>query len=201
MNDKLQVLVANLGQGRIKFDEPLSHHVFSKIGGPAEYFYTATDQKELIKALDAARQLKIPFFVIGNGTKTLVPKRGFPGLTIKNRTGKIKIGGVKGKVGSAGLGIEEALVEVDSGVSLGGLNGFLNGQKLNPILSFSSLNSTVGGAIFLDPIFNELTKSIKIWEDGQIDDTTLYDLRTDQIVLSVVLKIKAQLQEKGGDAD
>lgn len=201
MNDKLQILTANLGQGRVKFDEPLAHHVFSKIGGLAEYFFVATNQEELIRALDAARQLKIPFFVIGNGTKTLVPQRGFSGLTIKNRTGKIKIGGVKGKVDSAGLGIEEALVEVESGVSLGRLNEFLDKQNLSPALTFSSLNSTIGGAIFLDPSFNELTKSIKIWEGGQIDDIKLYDLQKNQIVLSVVLKIKARLPKEDEHAD
>ncbi len=200
MNDKLQILVAHLGSGRVKFNEPLAHHVFSKIGGSAECFYIAIDQGELIKALDVVRQLKIPFFVIGNGTKTLVPKKGFPGLTIKNRTGKIKIGGVKGKVGSAGLGIEEALIEVDSGVSLGRLNQFLGEQNLNPVLTFNSLNSTIGGAIFLDPSFNELTKNIRVWEDGQIDDINLDDLQKNQIVLSVVLKIKAQRKEDGHES-
>src|SRR6266542_3434036 len=118
MDDKIKLLTFALGQERVKLNEKLSYHTFSKLGGPAKAFYIATSQKELILALDTSLELKIPYLILGSGTKILPSKNGFEGLVIKNRTSSIKIGGVKGKVSAKGIGVEEALVEVDSGVSL-----------------------------------------------------------------------------------
>ena len=190
MNDKIKLLVNTLGSERVKLNEKLSHHTFSKIGGPAKYFYIATNQNELQRVLNLAYQLDIPIFVLGNGTKFLTSAQGIKGLVVKNRTSQIKIGGVKGKVSQKGLGIEEALVEVDSGVSLGKLNEFLKSQGLKEIINLNSLNATIGGSLQLDPNLDQTIQKIKVWEQGEILEIDFIDLkRIRQVVLSVVLKI------------
>lgn len=193
LQDKIKLLISELGEERIKTGELLKYHTFSNMGGPAEIFYVATNQSELIKILDLAYELKIPYQVFGSGTKLMVSEKGLTGLVIKNRTSSVKIGGIKGKVGKEGIGIEEALIEADSGVSLGKLNEFLREQKLKDITGFSSLKSTIGGAIFLDKELVEKTQQVKIWDRGDVLEIPLEELnRKNHVVLSVVVKVKAQ---------
>lgn len=191
--DKFNILVSTYGVERIKFNELLKYHTFSKLGGPAEAFYIATNQKELKEILDNVTQLKIPYFVFGNGTKILISEQGMNGLIIRNRTSAVKISGIKGKVGKFGLGIEEALLEVDSGVSLGKMNEFLNEQNLQTFEGFSSLHATLGGAIFLDPMLQNIVTNIKVWENEAIFDIPVSEIkRQGQVVLSLVIKVKAK---------
>lgn len=196
MEDKYKLLIAALGRERLKMDEPLSYHVFSKIGGPAKYFYSAASLKDLTLALDTANLLKIPFFIIGNGTKILISMKGLSGLVIKNRSFGIKISGIKGKMASGGLGVEEALVEVDSGVSISKLNEFLEKQNLKPVVYAGSLNATLGGAMLLDPNFAELVRQIKVWDDGEVEDVLFKKLSKNHIILSAVLRIKSKIEKK-----
>lgn len=192
--EKIKLLIQRFGPERVKLGEKLAYHTFSKLGGPAEGFFIATSQKELINILDAAFDLKLPFFVFGSGTKILVSDKGMDGLVIKNRTTTIKISGIKGKVGGGGLGIEEALIEVDSGVSLGKLNGFLKEQNLAEVLGISSSQATIGGAVFLDPQLQGITNIVKVWDKGDVFETDVMRLqRLNHVVLSVILKVKARV--------
>src|SRR5690349_14276111 len=104
MDNKAKLIVAQLGEERVKFKENLSYHTYTKIGGEAEFFYIATNQNELSGVLDLAFELKVPFLILGGGTKIIIPEGGFEGLVIKNRTSSIKISGIKGKVGKEGVG-------------------------------------------------------------------------------------------------
>lgn len=193
MSENLKQLVKSLGEERFKYNENLSSYTFSKLGGPAEVLFVATSIKDLMKILDLAHDLKIDFFVFGAGTKMLISDRGLKNLVIKNRTSGIKIAGVKGKVGRGGLGIEEALVEVESGVSIGKLNEFLTAQNLETISGYSSLHSSIGGSIFLDPILRERVVTIKVWEEGLESQIPINKLKQgNQVVLSVIFKFKSK---------
>lgn len=193
MNDKVALLKSVLGPERIKVEERLAYHTFSKIGGPAQIFYIATTQNEMINCLNAASDLRLPLMILGSGTKFMPPVRGIRGIVIKNRTSNIRIGGIKGKVGKFGIGIEEALIDVDSGVSLGKLNEFLKEQGLKEIVGISSKHATLGGSIFIDPAIIEQVQKVKVWEDGDVEQININSLkRMSNVVLSAVLKIKAK---------
>lgn len=186
----LSVLVKSIGEERFKFNEKLKDHTFSKSEGEAECFYIATNIREFVKVLELCFDLNIPYFIIGSGTKILISSR-IKGLVIKNRTSFIKMAGMKGKIGKEGLGIEEAFIEADSGVSLKKLNEYVKSQKLKSIDGFSSLNSTVGGSIFLDPLLREATQSLRVWDEGEEIEIKLPELKRDMTVLSVIFKFKA----------
>jgi FAD/FMN-containing dehydrogenase len=191
MDSKLQSLAQTFGTHRIKFNEPMADHVLSKLGGPAEAFFIATNQNELTEILNAVHELQIPYFIFGSGTKTFVSPNGLKGLVIKNRTSGLKIGAVKGKVGREGIGVEEAMVEIDSGVSLGKLNEFLAAQNLQLIHDVSNY-ATLGGSIWFVPHLLERVQKLNIWDKGQVYEVTPDELnRTNHIVLSAILKIKA----------
>lgn len=192
MDEKLKLIAKSLGEERVRFNEDLSVYTYSNLKVKAKCFFVATNNQELIKILDLALELDIPFYVLGGGTKFTL-EDSFAGLVIKNRTSNIKLAGIKGKVGREGVGVEEALVTVDSGVSLSKLNSFLAAQKLQDVSGFSSLYSSVGGAIFVDIGLQEIAEKITVWSEGMVSDviSTSLDIQTD-VVLSVVLKIKAK---------
>lgn len=192
MDDKLSLLRAALGEVRVKAQEEIKYHTFSKLGGPAEFFYLATSQKELVEVLNACWELKVPFFVIGSGTKIMISEEGLPGLVIKNRSNQIKMGAVKGKVSKDGLGVEEAQLDIDSGTIIGKINEYLRNQKLREIEGISSVHSSLGGSIFLDPTIIELAEVIKVWQDGEVFEIAPFELkRNKHVVISIVLRVKA----------
>ncbi len=192
-SSKLNLILRSIGPERFKLSEPLEAHTFSKSQGIAEGFYVATSVNELTKIMDLAFELKIPYFILGAGTKSLISDSGMRGLVVKNRTSQIKILAFKGKVGREGIGLSEATLEVNSGVSLQKLNDYLVQQKLEAINGISSKISTVGGSIFLDPAIREKTEKVRVWEQGEVIDIEIYELKKVQhVVLSVLLKLKAQ---------
>ena len=127
---KIDLLKSELGGERVKSDINISEHLITKFTGKALGFYIATTTRELIKAITSCRLLKLKFFLIGSGSKVAISKDGFLGLVIKNRADNLKISAIKGKVGRGGIGIEEAFVEADSGVSLDGLSEYASKQNL-----------------------------------------------------------------------
>lgn len=54
-----------------------------KIGGPAQYFFGAKTKEDLIRAVKAAKEFKLPVFVLGGGSNILVSDKGVKGLVIK----------------------------------------------------------------------------------------------------------------------
>lgn len=193
MVDKSKLLELSLGEERVKKAELLSYHTYSKTGGPAEFFYIATTKQELINALNSAYELKVPIFILGGGTKVLISDKGVKGLVIKNRTGFVKVSGVKGKVGREGIGIEEALVEAESGATLNKVNEFLKEQNLKELILINSDLSTIGSAILLDNELQSIAQKITIWRDGDIFDIEPFNLnRKRDIVLSLILQIKSK---------
>jgi UDP-N-acetylmuramate dehydrogenase len=61
----------------------LKNYTTFKIGGRAKYFFEAQNTKDIIKAVKAAKQLGIPIFILGGGSKVLISDQGFKGLIIK----------------------------------------------------------------------------------------------------------------------
>ena len=62
----------------------LAPYTTFRIGGPADLFYEATSADALASAVGAAREIGVPYFVLGLGANILVGDRGFRGLVIRN---------------------------------------------------------------------------------------------------------------------
>ena len=69
---------------------PLKGYTTFRIGGPARYFFVAKTAKDIENAMNAARKLKIPFFVLAGGSNTLIADKGFAGLVIKIQNSKFE---------------------------------------------------------------------------------------------------------------
>lgn len=191
MEEKAKLLANILGEVRIKLHEPLKYHLENATLGEAEVFYIATNLKELEQALNLSHELDIPFLLVGSGTKTVVTDRGIGGFVIKNRASAVKISGLKGKVSAKGIGVDEAMVEVESGVSFEKLNDFLKYQGLKQ-LEFPFLGkATIGGSFSLIPELQILTQKIKVWSEEEVFDIDILDFKEGDIIMSIIIKVKS----------
>lgn len=192
MENRLNLLVVALGALRVKRKIDISEYIESGLGGIAELFYLATTTNELAEAVNTAKELKIPFMLIGSGTKVALPATGFAGLVIKNRSSQLRVFGIKGKVSTAGIGISEALIEADAGVSIHRLSEFVLQQGLTGLSGLEHLPGTIGGNFFTNPQLQALSTQVTVLSGESSQAKIADELRSEDIILTVVFKFKAR---------
>jgi UDP-N-acetylmuramate dehydrogenase len=129
-------LERRLGAGRIERDVPLAPYTTFKIGGPADFLYRPRTATELADAITAARELEIPYFLLGMGANILIGDGGFRGLVIRNEVAGIEfLEESRVRAGSGAL-VYHDLIQATVAHGLGGLHHFVG------------IPSTVGGAIW-----------------------------------------------------
>src|SRR5437667_6228670 len=65
-------------------DAPLAPHTSLRIGGPADFFLRVASEKDLLDAIQVARENELPVFLLGGGTSLLVADRGIRGVVLQN---------------------------------------------------------------------------------------------------------------------
>jgi UDP-N-acetylmuramate dehydrogenase len=129
-------LAARLDPARLEHDVPLAPYTTFKIGGPADLLYRARTPDELAEAVLAARELEVPFFLLGLGANILVGDGGFRGLVIRNEVrGTEFMDDVRVRAGS-GAKVYIDLIHATVSRGLGGLHHYVG------------IPSTVGGAVW-----------------------------------------------------
>lgn len=132
----LKELARRLGDERVMYDVPLAPMTTFRIGGPADVLYRATTVDELVNAITAARELEVPFFLLGTGANILVGDRGFRGLVIKSEVRGIEFIGETRVRAGAGEVVFPDLINATVSRGLAGLQHYVG------------IPSTVGGAIW-----------------------------------------------------
>ncbi len=136
--DTLAALDARLGAGRVRRRVALAQYTSFRIGGPADALYTARSADELAAAVLAARELGLPYFLLGLGANILVGDRGYRGLVIRNRADHFRFrasGERADLVAESGAVMQDLILDaVERGWS--GLEHFIG------------IPSTVGGAVW-----------------------------------------------------
>jgi UDP-N-acetylmuramate dehydrogenase len=132
----LAELEARLGADRLERDALLAPFTTFKIGGPADHLYRALTPDELAAAVLAARELEIPFFLLGLGANILIGDGGFRGLVIKNEVEHIEFMDDARVKAGGGAKVYHDLIQATVSHGLGGLHHFVG------------IPSTVGGAIW-----------------------------------------------------
>jgi len=77
-------LASFIGPERVRTGVALAPYTTFNIGGPADLFVEVQSADELARAVSAARDTGIPWFVLGLGANILVGDKGFRGLVIRN---------------------------------------------------------------------------------------------------------------------
>ena len=129
-------LATRLDPARLERDVVLAPYTTFKIGGPADLLYRARTPDELAAAVTAARELEVPFFLLGLGANILVGDGGFRGLVIRNEVRGIEfLDEVRVRAGS-GAEVYIELIHATVSRGLGGLHHYVG------------IPSTVGGAVW-----------------------------------------------------
>ena len=129
-------LLEALGPDRVRRGKILAPYTTFKIGGPADLFYEPRTAEELARAILAAREHGVPFFLLGMGANILIGDRGFRGLVIHNTARHMKIL-PEGKVwAESGAVVYPDLIELAVSHGLSGLEHYVG------------IPSTVGGALW-----------------------------------------------------
>ncbi|MDO8424211.1 MAG: UDP-N-acetylmuramate dehydrogenase [bacterium] len=121
---------------------PLASYTTYKIGGPADYFFTALNKEDLINALGESKEAGVPAFVLGTGANILIGDKGFRGLVIHNQ--------------ASTFGFQGRVLVAESGATIAELIEACAEKGLSGLEHFAGIPSTVGGAIrqnlhFLSP--------------------------------------------------
>ena len=131
-----EALAARLDPARLERDVVLAPYTTFKIGGPADLLYRARTPDELAAAVTVARELEVPFFLLGLGANILVGDGGFRGLVIRNEVEGIEfLDDVRVRAGS-GAKVYIDLIDATVSRGLGGLHHYVG------------IPSTVGGAVW-----------------------------------------------------
>ena len=136
LDPPVDALAARLGADRLEHAVPLAPYTTFRIGGPADLLYRASTQDELANAILAARELDVPYFLLGMGANILVGDRGFRGLVIRNEVKTVDwLDDTRVRAGS-GVLVYHDLIQMTVARGLGGLQHYVG------------IPSTVGGAVW-----------------------------------------------------
>src|SRR6187549_3354243 len=143
MIDSYKKLAARLNQSQLKRDEPLAPYTTFRIGGPADVMYNATSADDLANAVQSARDLDIPYFVLGLGANILIGDKGFRGIVIRNHASHFTFS-------------NNGELWVESGAVVGELIPEAVERGWSGLEHYVGIPSTVGGAVwqnlhFLEP--------------------------------------------------
>ncbi|MEX0893841.1 MAG: UDP-N-acetylmuramate dehydrogenase [Gemmatimonadota bacterium] len=136
MSPERQELVARLGAERVERDVPLAPMTTFRIGGRADLLYRAHSPEDLVRAIQAARELEVPHFLLGAGANILVGDGGFHGLVIRSEAGPIEFPDEERVRAGAGVLSFPDLIVATVSRGLGGLHHYVG------------IPSTVGGALW-----------------------------------------------------
>jgi UDP-N-acetylmuramate dehydrogenase len=116
-------------------DVRLAPYTTFRIGGPADLYCEPASADELALAVLAARELEVPYFVLGLGANILIGDRGFRGLVIRNTAHHERWG-------------HDGKLWVESGAVIRDLISESAHRGWSGLEHFVGIPSTVGGAIW-----------------------------------------------------
>ena len=155
------------------------------------YFFILQTEKELVKAVSLARELKVPYFILGGGSNLLISDEGFRGLVIKIKETRYRIQETR-IVAWAGTPLAK-LVEAAAEDSLSGLE-FCVG------IPGTSGGAVVGNAGVKEKAIGDLLEKVRVLEERgkEIDlsqEQCQFQYRASRfqkeskVILEVVLKL------------
>jgi UDP-N-acetylmuramate dehydrogenase len=143
MIDQYEKLALRLNESQLARNELLSPYTTFRIGGPADLFYSTRTAEDLATAVLVARELHVPYFVLGLGANILVGDRGFRGLVIRNHASHFRFS-------------DDGTLWVESGAVVADLIPEAVERGWSGLEHYVGIPSTVGGAVwqnlhFLEP--------------------------------------------------
>lgn len=127
----------SLTHAKIYFDQPMKKHTGYGVGGCARYFVEVDSLYALNNIIGIAKEYKVKYKIVGNGTNLLVSDLGFDGLIISLK-------------GLSDVFFKRNEVRAMAGANLDKLIKFTVDHKLTGIESLSGIPATIGGAVVMN---------------------------------------------------
>lgn len=187
-----------IGEKKVKENVSLAPFTTFKVGGESRYFFSAKTKQELISAVKKAKKEDIPFFILGGGSNLLVSEKGYEGLAIKQRMGKIEI--------------DDNRIYAESGASVKRVVKVCLDNGLTGMEWAEGIPGTVGGAVYgnigaFGVFISEVVEKVEALDESDLKQKSFFrkecnfslkssvfkDSSYGLIILSVILNF-----EKGG---
>lgn len=137
INEKFVSDVLSIGADCV-VESLMKDHTTFRIGGPADYFITATNIEQLSSILKLCKEYEIPFMLLGNGSNLLVDDKGL-------RMAVIRLAGEFKEITH-----NENTVTCGAGASLARLCTYSMQNSLKGLEFAFGIPGTVGGAVFMN---------------------------------------------------
>ncbi len=196
---KYESLLRSLIGDDLATDEPMSRHTTLRVGGPARWFWAASDTDRLARVLASCTENEVPYLFLGHGSNVLMADAGYDGLIIQNRCKTVEVG---------------ASTVCDSGVSLGALFHHTARAGYTGLEWAVGIPGTVGGALVSNAgayrgNIGPLVRTIRLVESG-VDQTVGAEwmefsyrdskLRRAGVTRTVILSCTLELAHEGDPA-
>lgn len=118
-------------------DEPMSKHIYFKVGGPVDILVTPRNKEQVVKTIKLCKEHKVPYFLLGNGSNLLVKDGGIDGVVIKfNKLNNVTV-------------IDNELT-ADSGVLLKDASKAALENDLTGLEFACGIPGSIGGSVFMN---------------------------------------------------
>lgn len=179
---------------RVKENISLKDYTTFKIGGKTRYFFVARTKDDLIKAIKTAKQLNLPFFILGGGSNILFSDKRFEGLIIKMKNEKLKI--------------KNCIINAEAGTLLSLLVQKAQQHSLSGLQWAVGIPGTVGGAVYgnasaFKKAIGDLVKQVEVLDFKNFKikklskkecefryKDSIFKHKKNLIIVSVILKLK-----------
>lgn len=166
MNEKMNQILEGID---IRFQEPLKHYTFTKVGGNAEFLAFPRNQYELKRIVQFANQEQIPWMILGNASNIIVRDGGIPGFVIMfDRLRDISVDGY--------------VIEAEAGAKLIDTTHVALHHSLKGFEFASGIPGSVGGAVFMNAgayggeIAHVLVSCKVLTKEGEIETLSAKEL-------------------------
>lgn len=198
MTEFYEMLLQVSGEAHVKVKEAMGKHTTFQVGGPADFFVTPDEEKELADVTALCRREAVPFFILGNGSNLLVGDGGVEGVVISME----RFTGCRADK-------EKKRIIAGAGVSLGHVAQTACEAALAGFEFASGIPGTVGGAVVMNAgaygsAMKEVLESVKVLSpEGEIKELTEEELelgyRTSCIIPRQYVVVEAVFHLKEGD--
>lgn len=137
INEKFVSDVLSIGADCV-VESLMKDHTTFRIGGPADYFITATNIEQLSSILKLCKEYEIPFMLLGNGSNLLVDDKGL-------RMAVIRLAGEFKEITH-----NKNTVTCGAGATLARLCTYSMQNSLKGLEFAFGIPGTVGGAVFMN---------------------------------------------------
>lgn len=152
----------------VRFDESMTKHTTFRLGGAVRLYVVASSSDMLLRAVEVAIELKIPWYVIGGGTNMLVADTGFEGVVIQ--------------AANQGMVIEDDRVTVESGMVSALVARKTVEAGLTGFEWAVGLPGTIGGAVYGNAgcFGGDMRDSVALVDVYDVEGQKRYQLTNDE---------------------